>query len=270
MIIRLRDGRALGIEDHGPGTGRPLVWLMGTPGSRVWQPPDREALTARGLRLIVVERPGFGLSDPKPGRRVLDWPSDLSEAADALGLDRFILAVTSGAGPYLLACGARMADRIDRLGLIACIGPPALQEGLSPLRRLAFGAARLAPSVMARALPKDPAAFYRLLTKDAPPCDRAVIDRIRERQIAMTAEALRQGPRAFVEELTLAADPWGFRIEDVSVDVVSWHGTEDAAAPIETARRVAARLPRCTAHFLEGSGHFLLYERWSDVLDSLV
>lgn len=269
MRIRLRDGRHLGVADHGPSTGPPLVWMPGTPGSRTWQPPDEGALRSRGIRLIVVERPGFGVSDPKAGRSYVDWPDDLSQVADALALERFSLAGTSGAGPYLMACGARLAQRITRLGVIACMAPYELMDGLGLFRRLAFAAARAAPSLLARALPRDAEAFYRKLTRDAPPCDRIVLTRIWSSQVAMTAEALRQGPRAFVDELILASSPWGFRLEDVRVDVVLWHGTEDRAAPIAAARRVAERLPRCTAHFVEGAGHFLHYDRWCAVLDSL-
>src|SRR5208282_5458422 len=98
MRIRLRDGRHVGVEEH--GTGVALIWLPGTPGSRVWKAP----FIPEGVRLIVVERPGFGQSDPQPGRCYLDWPNDLAQVADQLGIDDFVLAGTSGAGPYLLAC----------------------------------------------------------------------------------------------------------------------------------------------------------------------
>jgi pimeloyl-ACP methyl ester carboxylesterase len=270
MRIRLRDGRHLGVEERGAETGTPLIWLTGTPGARTWRPPDEEALRERALRLIVVERPGFGLSDPKPGRRILDWPRDLAEAADALALERFLLAGTSGAGPYLLACGAGLGARVTRLGLVACIAPFERSDDMSLARRAAFAAVRLAPSLVRRALPKDPEAFYRSLTRDAPPCDRAVLARIWDAQVALTAEALRQGPQAFVDELSLAAGPWGARPEEVTAEVVLWHGTEDAAAPVAAARRLAARLPRCTAHFVEGAGHFLHYDRWGAILDSLL
>jgi pimeloyl-ACP methyl ester carboxylesterase len=263
--IRLRDGRHLGYEEH--GGGRPLIWLVGTPGSRLWQPPDARALAQRNLRLIVVERPGFGDSDPQPARRILDWPDDLAQLADALGLERFLCAGTSGAGPYLHACGARLHARIDRLGVIACFAP--FLDGMPLWRRAVLRAARLAPSLVERALPRDPAAFYRRMTADAPPCDRPIVARIWDAQVAMTAEALKQGPRAFVEELILGASPWGFSLEEVRAEVILWHGSEDAATPVEAARRVARTLPRCTARFVDGAGHFLHYDRWGEVLDSL-
>jgi pimeloyl-ACP methyl ester carboxylesterase len=109
-----------------------------------------------------------------------------------------------------------------------------------------------------------------MLTRDAPPCDVAILERIWGAQIAMVTEALRQGPSAFVHELVLATRPWGFTLEEVRAEVVLWHGTEDRAAPLAAARQVARRLPRCTPHFVSAAGHFLHYDRWQETIDSLV
>jgi pimeloyl-ACP methyl ester carboxylesterase len=262
--IRLRDGRHLGAVEH--GAGAPLVWLTGTPGSRLWRPPR----PLDGVRLIVVERPGFGLSDPRPGRAILDWPDDLAQAADGLGLDRFALAGTSGAGPYLYACGRALPERVRAIAAIGCFTP--FSDGLSAFRRAALAVARHAPSAIAPLLPRDPEAFYRRLVADAPPCDRAILARpeVWAGQVAMTAEALRQGPRAFVEELSLGARPWGFSLDEVRVEVRLWHGVEDAACPAAAARRAAAALPQCRARFLDGAGHFLHFDRWREIVEDIL
>ena len=217
--------------------------------------------------MIVVERPGFGVSDAKPGRTYLDFPADLAQLADALHLERFVLAGTSGAGPYLHACGMSLADRIDRLGVIACIAPNL--DALPLWRRAVFSLVARAPAIARLLLPRDPERFYRMLTRDVPPCDRAVVERIWDSQIEMIREALRQGPSTFLLELALAARDWGFRIEDNRAEVVLWHGALDQAASIESAREVARRLPRRTPHFVDGAGHFVHYDRWSEVLASL-
>jgi pimeloyl-ACP methyl ester carboxylesterase len=265
MRIRLRDGRHVGIEEH--GTGIPLIWVPGTPGSRVWKAPFVPA----GIRLVIIERPGFGESDPLPGRRYLDWPDDLAQVVDQLGIGDFALAGTSGAGPYLHVCGVKLAYRVRKLGVIACMGPADIADGMPLWRRAALALARVAPQKLVKAtLPRDPEALYRMLTRDAPPCDRTILESIWASQVAMTAEALRQGPDAFVYELMLATRPWGFSLADVRAEVVLWHGTEDQAAPLPVAREVARRLPRCTTHFVSGAGHFLHYGRWQEVVDSLI
>src|SRR5262245_16648968 len=87
-VVTLSDGRRLAFTEWGVPDGRPVIWHPGTPGSRL-SCPRPELAAAHGLRLIVVERPGFGRSDAQPGRTVLAWPRDLASLADHLGLARF-------------------------------------------------------------------------------------------------------------------------------------------------------------------------------------
>ncbi|GAH37048.1 unnamed protein product, partial [marine sediment metagenome] len=80
--IRLRDGRALGYAEFGDPGGRPVFYFHGFPGSRLEaQLGDGEA-SRSGVRLIAVDRPGFGLSDFQAGRRIVDWPDDVSALTD--------------------------------------------------------------------------------------------------------------------------------------------------------------------------------------------
>jgi pimeloyl-ACP methyl ester carboxylesterase len=274
--VRLRNGRAIGCAEYGDPGGDPLFWFPGTPGSRLAAPPDEELTRALGVRVITVERPGFGVSDPAPGRSVLDWPADFAEVADALGCARFAVAGSSGAGPYLTACALRLAVRITRVGMIGTVAPvtePGVARGLSLFRRTAFAAARWAPGpvrLASRAFPQDPARIYRAMTRDAPACDRVVLDRIEDRQVRMTAEALRQGLDAFAWELHLAARPWGFSLRDIRAKVLLWHGEEDAATPVAMGRWLAQEIPGCEATFVEQAGHFLHFDRWGEILRRLV
>ena len=52
-----------------------------------------------GIRLIGLDRPGIGRSDPKAGYQLLDWPDDVMELADQLGIERFAVEGLSGGGP---------------------------------------------------------------------------------------------------------------------------------------------------------------------------
>lgn len=275
--VVLRDARTIGTRSFGDPGGAPVLWFPGTPGSRCNPPPDDAATRRARVRLVVVERPGFGVSSPQHGRTILDWPRDVAEVADALGFDRFVVSGPSGAGPYLLACGLALPERVRRVVACGIVGPfadPGMQQTLGRKRRWVLAAARHAPAILrwglrARGLNGDVDGFYRVMTQDAPPCDRRILQGIWERQLVMTREALRQGMDGFVDELRLAARPWGFRLEDVRVPVVMWHGVLDAAAPIAAARRMAQRLPACTLHECPDAGHFVHCARWPEVLASL-
>ncbi len=63
-VVRLRDGRALAYTESRDPHGRPVFLFHGTPHSRIWC-PEPQVAAQRGVRVITVDRPGFGGSDPK-------------------------------------------------------------------------------------------------------------------------------------------------------------------------------------------------------------
>ena len=146
--IRLRDGRVLAYSEWGDLTGRPVALLHGTPGSRLIC-PDEEATVAAGVRLLTVDRPGYGLSDPHAGRTVLDWVDDFIELTERLALPPCPVIGWSGGGPYALALGFRLPDRITGIGLAAAQGP------IDPV-----------PGMLEASLPEGARAVFRLLRQD--------------------------------------------------------------------------------------------------------
>ncbi|MEW2557011.1 alpha/beta fold hydrolase, partial [Streptomyces zhihengii] len=97
--VRTADGRRLRVECSGDPRGRPVFLLHGMPGSRVGPRPRPMYLYQRGVLLISYDRPGYGGSDRRPGRRVVDVVEDVTAVADALGMDRFAVVGRSGGGP---------------------------------------------------------------------------------------------------------------------------------------------------------------------------
>jgi len=68
--IRLKDGRLLGYAEYGDRQGRPVFFFHGTPGSRRMRHPDDQMAKAARVRLITVDRPGYGTSDSLPFDKV--------------------------------------------------------------------------------------------------------------------------------------------------------------------------------------------------------
>jgi len=118
------DGRRLAYRDAGDPAGIAVVSHHGTPGSRLERHPDDERLMAElGLRVITYDRPGYGGSDPHPGRRVADAAADVAALADHLGLARFAVVGESGGGPHALACSAGLGERVLRVGVVVGSAP---------------------------------------------------------------------------------------------------------------------------------------------------
>jgi pimeloyl-ACP methyl ester carboxylesterase len=279
-LIRLRDGRRLGYAEFGQATGRPVFFFHGMGTTRLICPPAEPA-QALGLRLIAVDRPGIGLSDPRPGRRLLDWPADVAELADRLGLGSFAVVGWSGGGPYALATGYALAERVTSLAAVSSPAPLAGNGEAAYLRRFdrnAVRAAGRAPWVIRLALwhwgrPQRRDAVRFLEQSVAAMCesDQQVMadPQLRVRMIQSSAELYRQGGRGLYDEALVLARPWGFRVADLRVPVHLWHGTVDETVPFAMGEHLAEAIPGARFTRFEGEGHHLLYRYWQEILAAL-
>ena len=71
-ILTLPDGRALGYCEYGDPSGIPVIFCHGYPASRLQAALTQSVARKIGLRIVSADRPGFGLSDPLPGRNLFD------------------------------------------------------------------------------------------------------------------------------------------------------------------------------------------------------
>jgi pimeloyl-ACP methyl ester carboxylesterase len=111
------DGRTVGFADYGTPDRTAVVWCHGGPGCR-FEPGYVEPDAARaGLRLVGIDRPGYGQATPWPGRTIGGWVPDALAVVDHLGIERFVAVGCSTGGAYALALTSR-SDRV--IGAVAC------------------------------------------------------------------------------------------------------------------------------------------------------
>ena len=116
--IRLADGRVVGFADYGPPAVTAVLWCHGGPGSRIEPAHLAAEATQAGLRIIGIDRPGYGLSTAQPGRTIAGWVPEALAVADHLGIGQFATVGISTGGAYALALAALAPDRV--LGVVAC------------------------------------------------------------------------------------------------------------------------------------------------------
>ena len=268
--VRLPDGRVLGVERLGRPGGTPVLAFHGLPGSRLDFLSDSRACAQAGVELIAVDRPGFGLSSPQPGRVPLDWPGDVGALADALGHERFAVLGYSAGAKYALACAYSLPERVPVAGVLSGSAPPEMpgwDEGMIPPERFVQWASLhveplaracwAALGALARRLPRPVMeGFARSL--DGP--DRALADqsRVREALRLSLLEGLRQGGAAIVEDYAVEGRPWGFELERIEVPVLLWHGDRDDEVPLAHARWVAERIPGASLEVVPDAGHLMI------------
>jgi len=279
--LRLHDGRWLGYCESGDPTGWPVLFFHGFGTTRVICPSD-EAAQRLGVRLIALDRPGVGLSTPRPGRRLLDWPDDVRQAADQWGLDRFSVVGWSGGGPFALACARRLGDRIDAIAIVSGAAPLAGSDRTDYLRRfdrnaaLAAGKApwviRLALWHWGRAQRRDAERFFEESLAEMCAADQEALSEpaLRSRMIANSVELYRQGGRGMYDEALSLARPWGFDPSEIRVPVDIWHGALDTTVPVGMAMHLAQSIPGANLRLFPDEGHHLLYRCWPDILGSLM
>lgn len=279
--IRLRDGRKLGYAEYGSPNGKPVFLFHGIPGSRLLRHLDDSIATVLNVRLIVPDRPGMGLSDFKPGRRLLDWPGDVLELADVLGIERFAVAGFSAGGPYAAACGYALAQRLTTVGIISGVGPleaPDALKGMLSSNRMGYAVGRWMPWFLWRLIF---GMYYRgvrhhpeklaQMSEEEPEADRAIFAESDVRQIFIEnfAEAFRQGTDGAAWEGWLLARSWGFKLAKITVPVYLWQGEADVVVTPAMGRYMANQLPNCHARFLPGEGHLVFITHWQEILKAL-
>lgn len=265
--IRLSDGRTLAFAEFGDGSGFPVVYNTGGNSSRFEGAWLHDAATRTGVRLIVPDRPGFGDSSMDPARRLIDWPTDVGALLDELGVDRFSTLGLSGGGPHALALAHGSGDRVVRAAIASGVAPPempSLRAGMwFPVRLIHWSASAFPP--LNRLLLRQMGTFYadeaqmrKRMLQAMPPADIALMER-RPEIISIFAEAARAAHQGGIDgdahEWSLYVDEWGFRLEDVDLDVGLWYGSQDRQAPSAMGSYLASRLPRSTLTVVDG-GHF--------------
>ena len=271
-FVTLRDGRRLAYAEYGDPAGEPAFYFHGTPGGYLEGQLLDEAARAEGVRLIAVDRPGYGDSDFKPGRRLRDWPEDVSDLASALGIDAFSVIGLSGGGPHAQACAAKLGDRVKSAAIVSGAGSrEATLDGITGIRRAITRAVLALTPVLAWWTALWTALWAPLLREWMVPrrIDRDVLARreAREAFVVETKHALKQGGRAMAQDLVLFTRPWGFGPRDAGrTRVLLWHGTADTIVPVSVGRYYAREIPGCEATFVEGGGHLMIVDHARAIL----
>lgn len=260
----------LSYAEYGDPAGNPVFYFHGFPGSRFEAQAVDTVASQQGLRIIAADRPGSGLSDFQPGRLISDWPTDVVELADSLGIGQFAVLGVSGGGPYALVCAAKIPQRLTAITVVCSLAPPdiaGIAEGMTRFPRsvlflsrwLPWGA-RLLYSLMVRTIQRDPERLLARLAKMASVADQKALNQYGVRQALSTSfrEAVRDGTEGGLRELYLYTHPWGFRLEDISIPVQLWQGELDTTTPARMGHYLSHSLPNCQARFYPDEGHYSL------------
>ena len=247
------------------GSGHPVLFLHGGPmAAGTWA-----YLAARtvGLRCLLLDRPGCGLSDPPPfvptPDRLRTYVEQLTvDVLDALDLEQSSLVASSFGGYSALCSAASHPDRVDRVVLAGC---PAFVPGWSEpslfallrapiVRSLVLGApvtagsvrfflkqAGHARSLAAGRIPEVMLAWIRAWQRDTDTM----------RHDAAMIRACGASIRHFDPALDLGEDD----LQAVRAPCLLLAGTDDPVGGVAVMEQLARLLPVATVDAWEAAGH---------------
>lgn len=288
-VLQLEDERDLAWIEIGDPKGKAVFAFHGSPGlGNQFARYDATAAQC-GVRLIALDRPGYGRSSYHPKRRLSDWPADVRQLADHLGVERFAVIGHSAGGPHALACARFLSDRLLGCGVLS--GPASqaktpMTEGMMTTNRMQVAVYRhWSPSFDALAVGlwwltkplvepalrygrRNPEAGLEQMLKMMPACDVAVMSRpdVRQELLAETTAFSSSILRTSVQDMAIAFRDWGFSLEDISMPVHIWQGELDRNVPLSHAHHQASSIPHAVLHVCPDEGHWLLVDHMTEIL----
>ncbi|MEX2292172.1 MAG: alpha/beta hydrolase [Acidimicrobiales bacterium] len=284
-LLVLPDGRVLAYDDVGDPEGWPVVYLHGTPDSRLARHPADAVAAAAGVRLLAVDRPGAGDSTLHPDATLASLGDDLGHLADALSLDQLALVGWSSGGLFALAAASVLGERVVAVGLVATLPPveaysdATVRDALGPSRRHVIDlamevspaelAAELAPYLVPLPLTAELALEHVLEgAGEQGRRDLAAVPNAAS-QLARALEAsVHGGLGGLQHDLELQFEP-GLDLSSVRPPVRSFHGSDDGVSPPEVGAWLSSHLPDCVLDLVPDAGHHLLFPRWRGILRAI-
>lgn len=256
----LDQGRTVAYDVCNPDGRDTWFWFHGSPGCRLEARLAHEWARSRNVRIIALDRPGLGFTDPSPELTALSVAADALAVADAIGLARFSVIGGSGGGPYALACARAFPERLVH---VVCTAPGGIAPGARALAGLVDRSAdrlsTLAPwllvayfRVIALGL-RLPRALLRFAAVGVEaPFVRAVVDS--GLGSAVIREVFRQGSAGVVDDFRRLGN-FGFSLETIEHPVLFVHGRHDPFVPVRQTRGFSHRVPRSRYLELPHAGH---------------
>lgn len=284
--LRGPGGRNLEWIEFGSPHGAPVLYMHLDYGLIRWPATAEQSARARGLRVIVPVRAGYGRSDlhAKGTDHVTGVAEDYLAVLDHLGVP--------GCAILCLGSDLRFALRLAELrpglvsGILGCAAQLPLQtaaqyERMDKWQRFILANARYAPKVLpflvqagfslARRLGKEK--FFAQVNGGSP-ADMEAFARPEVREAVLRGSDVTLAPKvsayeAFTRECISSELDWSALVRSARVPVVLLQGDQDPQTPMQTIHELMPAFPNVEISFVPDTGQLLFFAEWPRVLDRL-
>lgn len=244
------------------GKGPTVLFLHGSgPGVTGWR-NFRGVLPAFSahFRCLVLEFPGFGVSDDAGGHPMVDAQGAVAPFLDGLGVDRVDIVGNSMGGGVGINFGIHHPDRLRRLVTIGGIGTnvfsPGPSEGIRLLQEFTEDPTRTRLVDWLRSMVYDEA----LVTEEL------IAERWESATDPETLAAARRmyGKKAFAQMMAFMRSsdipqPWTTMHKVAAPTLLTW-GRDDRVSPLDMALIPMRSIPQAELHVFPNCGHWAMIE----------
>ena len=289
-MVGLGRGRVATYDDVGDPGGLPVVYLHGTPDSRLARHPDDGLVAGAGIRLLAVDRPGYGGTSPRPPAPAPGGGTaeDLAGLLDAVGVERAVLLAWSGGALDAVRAAGRpeLEDRLEALWIVGGLVPsdayadPGVRAAATRRLPLMELAATLPVDELADAVaplvapyPCDLATALEHQREQRDPAEQealALVPGAVERMAEALVEAVRDGLAGARADLRAQVEPLGDSVlGQLTLPVHLRYGSADTVTPPAFGAWYAQRVPSADLAIVQGAGHYLPITHWPQLLAGL-
>lgn len=242
--------KRLAYQVAGAPAGKPIFINYGLLGS-VELPQDliEQAISAN-IKLIMLERPGYGSSDFIPMKSYLNWCEIVAQLLDELEVSEFgVIGISAGA-PYAYALAHGLANRLTG-GVYILNGVPNIQDkevyAQYPNKARDFYDKIWQASLeditqeMKKALAKYTNFFFKLILP-------------KQWKLAIN-ESLKNNGIGLGQTVKLQVSDWGFDLYALEKEVHLWHAKKDPQISFMAVKKMVQKMPNAKLHIQPKNDH---------------
>ncbi|GAS89875.1 hydrolase [Mycolicibacterium brisbanense] len=247
---------------HEAGDGPPLLMLHGSgPGVTGWRNfRGNLAVFARHFRCLILEFPGFGISDDFGGHPMVDAQGAAVAFTDALGLERVDVIGNSMGGGVGVNFAINHPERVGRLVTIGGIGTsifsPGPSEGIRLLQEFTEQPTRAKLVDWLNSMVYDPNLVTENLIEErwALATDPATLESSRRMYGKAAFAAMMEMMRTMDSPM-----PWAIMHKVQAPTLLTW-GRDDRVSPLDMSLIPMKSIPNAELHVFPNCGHWVMIE----------
>lgn len=249
-------GGRLGYREVGNPQGRPVLFLHGSgPGVTGWRNySETVGAFTDEFRCVILEFPGFGISDSRGGHPVVDARDSCVEILDHLGIASASIVGNSMGGIVGAGLAAKQPDRVDRLICIGGVGTTLFSPG--PAEGI-----RLLMDFLAE--PEKPA-LHRWLRSMVYDQTLVTEQLLEDRWAQVNEPGVIEAMKSLYNPAAIAKVSRGevsFELADVVAPSLLFWGRDDRVSPVDMSIMPMRLMPDVEVHILPNCGHWVMVEQ---------